>query len=123
MATSIVVGCPTLDCGRDDVGHVSPVECAWNHIPDATEAVVRIAKVCRWLQNPRSDTQALYAPIISHVRHPWAYRRVTHMLADCFVYGDRLQMQRLSFSPCYRVVPLAWKVGPSKGVVSLNACA
>lgn len=93
-----------------------------NHIPDSTDAVARIAKVRRWLKNPRLDTQALYEPIISHVLKRWAHRDVTIMLDGCFVYGDRLQMLRFSLSHCYRAVPLAWKVVTIKGVIALDVC-
>lgn len=93
-----------------------------NHIPDATDAVARIAKVRRWLKNPRIDTQTLYEPIITHVLAQWANRDVTIMLDGCFVYGDRLQMLRLSLSHCYRALPLAWNVVTTKGVVALDIC-
>lgn len=93
-----------------------------NHIPDATDAVARIAKVRRWLKNPHLDTQMLYAPIITHVLKPWANRDVTIMLDGCFVYGDRLQMLRVSLSHCFRAVPLAWVVVTSKGLVTLAVC-
>lgn len=92
------------------------------HIPDPTEAVARIAKVRRWLKNPHIDTQTLYEPIIRHVLEQWAGREVTIMLDGCFVYGDRLQMLRLSLSHCYRALPLAWKVVTPKGLVSLDLC-
>ena len=93
-----------------------------NHIPDATDAAARIAKVRRWLKNDHIDTQALYLPIIRHVLQRWAHRDVTIVLDGCFVFGDRLQMLRLSLSHCYRAFPLAWKVVASKGVVSLPVC-
>ena len=93
-----------------------------NHIPDATDATARIAKIRRWLKNPRIDTQSLYEPIIGHVLERWANRDVTIILDGCFVYGDRLQMQRLSLSHCFRALPLAWKVVSSKGLVSLDVC-
>src|SRR5215216_178046 len=93
-----------------------------NHIPDSTEAVARIAKVRRWLKNPHIDPQTLYEPIIRHVLEQWANREVTIMLDGCFVYGDRLQMLRISLSHCYRALPLAWKVVPTKGLVSLDVC-
>jgi hypothetical protein len=93
-----------------------------NHIPDSTEATARIAKVRRWLKNPHIDTQTLYQPIIQHVLEQWANREVTIMLDGCFVYGDRLQMLRVSLSHCYRALPLAWEVVNSKGVVALDVC-
>lgn len=94
-----------------------------NHIPDTTDVVARIAKVRRWLKNPRIETQALYEPIIRHVLAQWANREVTIILDGCFVYGDRLQMQRLSLSHCFRALPLAWVVISSKGLVTLDVCA
>lgn len=94
-----------------------------NHIPDATDAVARVAKVRRWLTNTHLDTQALYEPIITHVLQAWAHRDVTIMLDGCFVYGNRLQMQRLSLSHGFRAVPLAWTVLQRKGLVTLDACA
>jgi hypothetical protein len=93
-----------------------------NHIPDPTDAVARIAKVRRWLKNPHIDTQILYEPIITQVLKQWAHREVTIMLDGCFVYGDRLQMLRLSLSHCYRALPLGWKVVANKGLVSLDVC-
>jgi hypothetical protein len=93
-----------------------------NHIPDATDAVARIAKVRRWLKNPRVDTQTLYDPIIRHVLEQWRNREVTIMLDGCFVYRDRLQILRLSLSLCYRALPLAWNVVATKGVVALEVC-
>jgi Transposase DDE domain len=93
-----------------------------NHIPASTAATARIAKVRRWLKNPHIDTQTLYQPIIQHVLEQWVNREVTIMLDGCFVYGDRLQMLRLSLSHCYRALPLAWKVVTTKGLVSLDVC-
>ena len=93
-----------------------------NHIPDTTDAVARIAKVRRWLKNPRINTQTLYAPIICHVLEQWHNREATIVLDRCFVYGDRLQMLRLSLSHCYRALPLAWVVVSTKGVVALEVC-
>ena len=93
-----------------------------NHIPDTTDAVARIAPVRRWLKNPRINTQTLYEPIITHVLEQWANREVKIILDGCFVYGDRLQMQRLSLSHCFRALPLAWEVVTSKGLVSLEVC-
>ena len=93
-----------------------------NHIPDTTDAVARIAKVRRWLKNPRIATQTLYEPIITHVLKQWANREVTIILDGCFVYGDRLQVLRLSLSHCYRALPLAWEVVTTKGVVALDVC-
>ena len=93
-----------------------------NHSPDKTDAGARSAKVRRWLKNPRIDAQVLYEPIIRHVLEQWANRDVTIILAGCFVYGDRLQMQRLSLSHCFRALPLAWKVVSSKGLVSRDVC-
>ena len=93
-----------------------------NHIPDTTDAVARIAKVRRWLKNPRINTQTLYEPIICHVLEQWANRDVTIILDGCFVYGDRLQMLRLSLSHCFRALPLSWEVLTTKGLVALAQC-
>jgi hypothetical protein len=93
-----------------------------NHLPDTTDAVARIAKIRRFLKNPHIQTQELYRPIISEVLQAWSGREVTIMLDGCFVYGDRLQMLRLSLSHCYRALPLAWKVVTSKGLVGLEVC-
>jgi len=94
-----------------------------NHIPDATDAVARVAKVRRWLKNAHLDTQTVYEPIITHVLQAWAHRDVTIILDGCFVYGDRLQMQRRSLSHGFRALPLAWTVVQSKGLVALDVCA
>jgi hypothetical protein len=94
-----------------------------NHIPDATDAVARVAKVRRWLKNAHLDTPTVYEPIITHVLQAWAHRDVTIILDGCFVYGDRLQLQRLSLSHGFRALPLAWTVVQSKGLVALDVCA
>jgi hypothetical protein len=60
--------------------------------------------------------------VITNVLHKWSGREVTIMLDGCFVYGDRLQMLRLSLSHWYRALPLAWEVVTSKGLVALDSC-
>ena len=93
-----------------------------NHLPDDTDTAARITKIRRWLKNPFINTRMLYEPIISHALHKGNGREVTIMLDGCFVYGDRLQMLRVSLSHCYRALPLSWKVVTSKGLVALDCC-
>lgn len=93
-----------------------------NHIPDHTEAVARIAKIRRWLKNPHIQSRVLYEPVITHVLRSWNRRDVTIMLDGCFIYGDRLQMLRVSLSHCYRALPIAWEVVQHKGLVTLDTC-
>lgn len=82
-------------------------------LPSRAHAAGRVARLRRWLANPRLDVHALYAPLIGQVLTAWRSREVTVMLDGCFVHHQKLQLVRLSLSHCYRALPLVWTVTTS----------
>ena len=94
-----------------------------NHIPGATQASGRIARVRRWLASKWIVSRTLYQPIIEEVLQAWASREVTIILDGCFIRQKALQILRVSLSHCYRALPLAWEVVTNQGNVELDVCA
>jgi hypothetical protein len=93
------------------------------HIPVGGAIPGRMARLRRWLANDAIEPRTLYDPLIREVLQPWRHREVTTMLDGCFIRHKTLQMLRLSPSPCFRALPLAWEVVTSKGHVATEVCA
>lgn len=86
-----------------------------NHIPSATEAESRVTTIRRWLKNMKIDVWELYRPVLEHVLEGWEAVEATVVLDGVAVFGDRLQIFRLSLVHGHRAIPLVWKVIPGKG--------
>ena len=89
-------------------------------IPGDAEAESRVTTIRRWLKNFRVDVWEQYRPILEHVLQGWHAWEVTLVLDGVMVFGDRLQIFRLSLVHGYRAIPLVWKVIPGKGLTQVE---
>ena len=85
-------------------------------IPGEAEAESRVTTIRRWLKNFRVDVWAFYRPVLEHMLDGWRAVEATAMLDGVAVFGDRLQIFRLSLVHGHRAIPLVWKVIPGKGL-------
>jgi len=85
-------------------------------IPGAAEAESRVTTIRRWLKNLRVDVWTFYRPILEHVLEGWRAVEAVVVLDGVAVFGDRLQIFRLSLVHGHRAIPLVWKVIPGKGL-------
>ncbi len=85
-------------------------------IPGEVEAESRVTTIRRWLKNLRVDVWTLYRPILEHVLNDWQAVEAKVVLDGVAVFGDRLQIFRLSLVHGRRAIPLIWKVIPGKGL-------
>jgi hypothetical protein len=86
------------------------------YIPGEVEAESRVTTIRRWLKNMKVDVWAFYRPILEQVLAGWHAVEATVILDGVMVFGDRLQIFRLSLVHGHRAIPLVWKVIPSKGL-------
>jgi hypothetical protein len=86
------------------------------YIPGEVEAESRVTMIRRWLKNMNIDVWAFYRPILEHVLAGWHAVEATVVLDGVMVFGDRLQIFRLSLVHGHRAIPLVWKVIASKGL-------
>lgn len=86
------------------------------YIPGEVEAESRVTMIRRWLKNMNVEVWAFYRPILEHVMAGWQAVEATVVLDGVMVFGDRLQIFRLSLIHGQRAIPLIWKVIPSKGL-------
>jgi hypothetical protein len=93
------------------------------HIPSQTEAESRVTTIRRWLKNLKIDVWALYRPVLEHVLQDWYTVEATVMLDGVAIFGDRLQIFRLSLVHGHRAIPLVWKVIPGKGLTQAEVLA
>ena len=91
----------------------------------------RVTRIRRWLMNSHVDGPAaghlpwaLYEPLLKHILRDWRTQTVSVILDGSMVFGDRLQIFRLSLAhgPAAdhfgnRAIPLWWVVLPGKGLV------
>ena len=89
-------------------------------IPGQAQAASRVTTVRRWLKNFRVDVWALYRPVLEHVLKAWHPFEVSVVLDGVMVFGDRLQIFRLSLVHGCRAIPLVWKVIPGKGLTQVQ---
>lgn len=90
-------------------------------IQPLTQAASRVTRLRRWLSNPKVDVWAMYEPLLEHLLHDarWRLRDVTVVIDGTMIFGDRLQVFRLSLLYACRAVPLVWLVLPSKGLTTV----
>lgn len=89
-----------------------------NLLPGEAEAESRVTRIREWLKNPRVDAWALYAALLKQVLHDWHDKTMSVMVDGTLVFGDRLQIFRLSLAHGNRAIPLGWVVVPGKGLVT-----
>lgn len=91
------------------------------HIPWTSAAESRVTTIRRWLMNEQLDVWSLYEPVLAHMLQAWQAWEAVVILDGVMVFGDRLQIFRLSLRYGARAIPLAWSVVPGKGVVAVQA--
>jgi len=89
-------------------------------LPMETKAEARITRIRRWLKNARVDVWSLYRPILEHVLRDWQEQKAIIILDGVMVFGDRLQVFRLSLEHGCRAIPLGWIVLEGKGLTQVE---
>lgn len=91
------------------------------HIPVGSRtAESRVATLRRWLKNPRIDVWEFYRPMLEHILDGWRGVEAVVILDGVQVFGDRLQIFRLSLRHGNRAIPLVWTVLPGKGLTHVE---
>jgi hypothetical protein len=88
-----------------------------NSLPGEVEAESRVTRLRRWLSNGHIDVWALYRPVLAEALRGWYRAKITVVVDGTLVFGDRLQIYRLSLLHGCRAVPLAWMVTRGTGVI------
>lgn len=92
-----------------------------NHIPVGSQkAKSRIATIRRWLGNPKIEVWPFYRPLLEHLLDGWHEVEAVIVLDGVQVFGDRLQIFRLSLRHGNRAIPLVWTVLPGKGLTQVE---
>jgi hypothetical protein len=92
-------------------------------IPGTAEAESRVTTIRRWLKNLRIEVWTFYRSILEHVLEGWRAVEAVVVLDGVAVFGDRLQIFRLSLVHGHRAIPLVWKVIPGKGLTQAEVLA
>jgi hypothetical protein len=90
------------------------------HLPMETKAEARITRIRRWLKNSKIEVWSFYRPILEHVLKDWQAQEVMVILDGVMVFGDRLQIFRLSLEHGCRAIPLGWVVLEGKGLTQVE---
>ena len=90
------------------------------YLPMETKAEARITRIRRWLKNTRVKVWSLYRPILEHVLRDWQEQEAIIILDGVMVFGDRLQIFRLSLGHGCRAIPLGWVVLEGKGLTQVE---
>jgi hypothetical protein len=88
-----------------------------NSLPGQAEAESRVTRIRRWLNNGHVDVWALYRPLLAEVLSGWYRAKITVVVDGTMVFGDRLQIYRLSLVHGCRAVPLGWIVTRGTGLI------
>lgn len=88
-----------------------------NSLPGEAEATSRVTRIRRWLDNGHVDVWALYQPLLAEVLSGWYRAKVMVVVDGTMVFGDRLQIYRLSLLHGCRAVPLGWVVTRGTGLI------
>ena len=98
-------------------GHTLALSQLAMYLPGPTDAASRVTRIRRWLMNPRVDVWALYQPLLERVLTGWRVACLNVIIDGTMVFGDRLQVVRLSLVHAGRAIPLAWLVVTGTGLV------
>lgn len=94
------------------------------HIPVGSRmAEARVTTLRCWLQNPRIAVWEFYRPLLEHLLNGWYRVEAVVILDGLQVFGDRMQIFRLSLRHGNRAIPLVWTVLPSKGLTQVEKLA
>jgi hypothetical protein len=91
------------------------------HLPMETKAEARVTRIRRWLKNSKVKVWTLYRPILAHVLRDWQTEQAIVILDGLMVFGDRLQIFRLSLGHGCRAIPLGWVVLEGKGLTQVES--
>ena len=86
-------------------------------LPGDAEAESRVTRLRRWLMNSHLDPWALYQPLLKQVLAGWHAACLSVIVDGTLVFGDRLQIVRLSLVHANRAIPLGWVLVPGTGLV------
>jgi hypothetical protein len=84
-------------------------------LPGDAQAESRVTRIREWLKNPRVDAWAMYEALLKQVLQDWRDKTMSVIVDGTMVFGDRLQIFRLSLAHGNRAIPLGWTVVPGKG--------
>jgi hypothetical protein len=91
------------------------------HIPGGSpNEDSRVTTIRRWLKNPHIDVWEFYRPLLEHTLQGWAAVEAVVILDGVLVFGDRLQIFRLSLRHGNRAIPLVWTVIPGEGLTQMQ---
>ncbi len=88
-----------------------------NLLPGDAAAASRVSRLREWLKYPNVDVWRLYQAVLEQVLAGWGGQTMSVMVDGTLVFGDRMQIFRLSLAHGHRAIPLAWIVVPGKGLV------
>ena len=88
-----------------------------NSLPGQAEAESRVTRIRRWLNNGHVDVWAVYRPLLAEVLSGWYRAKITVVIDGTMVFGDRMQIYRLSLVHGCRAVPLGWIVTRGTGLI------
>lgn len=92
-------------------------------IPWEVASESRVTRIRRWLKNGKVDVWAFYEPILKAALNGWRAVNAEIILDGVMVFGDRMQIFRLSLRHGNRAIPLAWTVIAGKGVTKAEKLA
>jgi hypothetical protein len=72
------------------------------------------------LKNVSVDVRPFHRPRLEKVLQGWQAAESAAILDGVMVFGDRLQMFRLSLRHGSRAIPLSWTVAPGKGLTGVE---
>jgi len=90
------------------------------HLPMKTTAEARTTRIRRWLKNQKVEIWELYRPILEQTLQDWQEQEAIIILDGVMVFGDRLQIFRLSLEHGCRAIPLGWVVLAGKGLTQVE---
>jgi hypothetical protein len=91
------------------------------HIPGGSpNEDSRVTTIRRWLKNPHIDVWEFYRPLLEQALQGWAAVEAVIILDGVLVFGDRLQIFRLSLRHGNRAIPLVWTVIPGEGLTQMQ---
>ena len=88
-----------------------------NLLPGDSQAQSRVTRIREWLKNPNVEVWRWYEAVLRHVLRDWGGQTMSVIIDGTLVFGDRLQIFRLSLAHGNRAIPLAWVVVPGLGLV------
>ena len=98
-------------------GHTVALSQLATYLPGDAEAESRVTRIRRWLMNPEVDVWTLYKALLKHALKGWRAACLYVIIDGTMVFGDRLQIFRLSLAHGNRAIPLGWVVVPGTGLV------